>query len=109
MLLAEPQPRGDLGLVDRPFQSSSFYSSSEPGGISGTVVDIRLILREALARYATGIFIGHNHPRVTTPSPQDTNITKKLKEAARWMDIVLLDHIIVCGDTYYSFADEGII
>ncbi|MDD2589689.1 MAG: DNA repair protein RadC [Fermentimonas sp.] len=80
------------------------------GGISGTVVDIRLILREALNYYASGIFLGHNHPSENCrPSPQDTQITKKLKEAARWMDIVLLDHIIVCGDNYFSFADEGII
>ncbi len=80
------------------------------GGISGTVVDIRLILREALNYYASGIFLGHNHPSENRrPSPQDTYLTKKLKEAAQLMDIVLLDHIIVCGDKYYSFADEGII
>lgn len=80
------------------------------GGISGTVVDIRLILREALEHYASGILLGHNHPSGNcTASPQDTQITRKLKEAAQWMDIMLLDHIIVCGDSYYSFADEGII
>jgi hypothetical protein len=79
-------------------------------GISGTVVDIRLILREALKFYASGIFLGHNHPSDNCrPSPQDIQITKKLKEATQWMDIVLLDHIIVCGDRYFSFADEGII
>ena len=43
------------------------------------------------------------------PSTQDTTISKKLKEAAKWMDSTLLDHIIVCGETYYSFADNGII
>ncbi|NLX82117.1 MAG: DNA repair protein RadC [Proteiniphilum sp.] len=80
------------------------------GGISGTVVDIRLILREAINHYASGIILGHNHPSENcTPSPQDTALTKKLKEAARWMDIELLDHIIVCGETYYSYADNGII
>lgn len=80
------------------------------GGISGTVVDIRLILREALKYYASGIFLGHNHPSENCrPSPQDTQITKKLNEAAHCMDIRLLDHIIVCGDKYFSFADEGII
>ena len=80
------------------------------GGISGTVVDIRLILREALNKYASGIFLGHNHPSENCrPSPQDQQITTKLKEAARWMDITLLDHIIVCGDRYFSFADEGLI
>ncbi|MCE5204791.1 MAG: DNA repair protein RadC [Porphyromonadaceae bacterium] len=80
------------------------------GGISGTVVDIRLILREALNHYASGIILGHNHPSGNCrPSPQDTQITKKLKEAAQWMDIALLDHLILCGDVYFSYADEGII
>lgn len=80
------------------------------GGISGTVVDIRLILREALNHYASGIILGHNHPSGNCmPSPQDTQITRKLKEAAQWMDIALLDHLIVCHNAYYSFADEGII
>ena len=80
------------------------------GGISETVVDIRLILREALTHYASGIILGHNHPSGNcVPSPQDTQLTKKLKEAAQWMDISLLDHLIVCEKTYYSFADEGVI
>lgn len=80
------------------------------GGISGTVVDIRLILREAIGHYASSIMLGHNHPSGNCkPSPQDTALTKKLKEAAAWMDIALLDHIIVCGETYYSFADNGVI
>lgn len=80
------------------------------GGISGTVVDIRLILREAIMRYASGIILGHNHPSgQCCPSTQDTQITRKLKDAAKYMDILLLDHIIVCGDSYFSFADEGLI
>lgn len=96
-------------LTNRSNQVVSTLQVSR-GGISGTVVDIRLILREALSHYASGIFLGHNHPSGNlAPSPQDTSITKKLKEAARWMDIVLLDHIIVCGDAYFSFADEGVI
>jgi DNA repair protein radc len=96
-------------LTDRSNKVLSTMQVSR-GGISGTVVDIRLILREALNHYASGIILGHNHPSGNcSPSPQDTHITKKLMEAARWMDISLLDHIIVCGDTYYSYADEGII
>ena len=96
-------------LTDRSNKVVSTLQVSR-GGISGTVVDIRLILREALNKYASGIFLGHNHPSENCrPSPQDQQITKKLKEAARLMDIVLLDHIIVCGDRYFSFADEGII
>lgn len=96
-------------LTDRSNKVLASFQVSR-GGISGTVVDIRLILREALGHYASGILLGHNHPSGNcTPSPQDTQITKKLKEAAHWMDIALLDHIIVCGENYYSFADEGII
>ena len=96
-------------LTDRSNKIVSRFKVSS-GGISGTVVDIRLILREAVNKYASGIFLGHNHPSENCrPSPQDEQITKKLKEAARWMDIVLLDHIIVCGNRYFSFADEGII
>lgn len=96
-------------LTDRSNKVLSTIQVSR-GGISGTVVDIRLILREALGQYASGIILGHNHPSgQCRPSPQDTHLTKKLKEAAQWMDISLLDHIIVCGDSYFSFADEGII
>lgn len=96
-------------LTDRSNKVLSTLQVSR-GGISGTVVDIRLILREALGHYASGIILAHNHPSGNCrPSPQDTHISKKLKEAAQWMDITLLDHVIVCGESYYSFADEGII
>lgn len=96
-------------ILDRSNKVVSTMQVSR-GGISGTVVDIRLILREALNHFASGIILGHNHPSGnTTPSPQDTAITKKLKEAAKWMDIILLDHIIVCGEDYYSYADNGLI
>lgn len=96
-------------LLDRSNKVVSTMQVSR-GGISGTVVDIRLILREAINHYASGIILGHNHPSGNcVPSSQDSAITRKLKEAARWMDIILLDHIIVCGETYYSFADNGII
>jgi len=80
------------------------------GGIAATVVDVRLILREALNEYASGIILAHNHPTNNClPSEQDINITTKLKSAAKLMDINLLDHIIVCGDRYYSFADENML
>ena len=80
------------------------------GGISGTVVDIRIILREAINRYASGIILAHNHPSGNcVPSEQDIQITKKLKEACKLMDMNLLDHLIVCDKKYYSFGDEGII
>ena len=96
-------------LTDRSNKVIKVFQVSK-GGISSTVVDIRLILREALNCYASGIVMGHNHPSENCrPSPQDTQITKKIQEAARWMDITLLDHIILCGSRYFSFADEGII
>lgn len=96
-------------LLDRSNKVISTIQVSR-GGISGTVVDIRLILREAINLYASGIVLGHNHPSGSCePSPNDTALSRKLKEAAQWMDISLLDHIIVCGETYYSFGDNGII
>lgn len=96
-------------LLDRSNKVVSTLQISR-GGISGTVVDIRLVLREAINHYASGIILGHNHPSGNCrPSPQDTALTKKMKEAAAWMDISLLDHIIVCGENYYSFADNGVI
>lgn len=96
-------------LLDRSNKVVSTLQISR-GGISGTVVDIRLVLREAINHYASGIILGHNHPSGNCqPSPQDTTLTKKMKEAAAWMDISLLDHIIVCGENYYSFADSGVI
>lgn len=80
------------------------------GGISATVIDVRLILREALNVYATGIVLGHNHPsRSCKPSTQGLAITEKLKNAAQLMDISLLDHIIVISEGYFSFGDEGLL
>lgn len=78
------------------------------GGIAEAPIDIRLILREAINHYATSIILGHNHPTANCrPSEHDKRVTQKLAEAALLMDIRLLDHIIVCGDNYYSFADNG--
>jgi len=80
------------------------------GGIAATVIDNRLILREALNRYATGIILAHNHPSGSChPSPQDMEMTKKLKEAARCMDILLQDHIVVAEEDYFSFADNDFL
>jgi DNA repair protein RadC len=82
------------------------------GGISGVVVDVRIILKQALQLCATGIIAAHNHPSGNlNPSDADVAITKKLKEAAALMDISLLDHVIISGTAngYYSFADNGII
>lgn len=80
------------------------------GGITGTVADPRVILRHALLEQATSIVLGHNHPSGSTrPSRADEDITKKIKEAGKYCDITVLDHIIVTQDSYFSFADEGLI
>jgi DNA repair protein RadC len=80
------------------------------GGIRGTVVDIRIVLGIALKCLACGIILAHNHPSgELNPSHQDLEMTKRLKEAAKLMEISLLDHLIITYDKYYSFADEGIL
>lgn len=80
------------------------------GGWSGTIVDIKIILREALVRKTHAIIVAHNHPSENTkPSEQDIGITNKLRDAAKIMDIVLLDSLIICGKDYYSFADNGLL
>ncbi len=80
------------------------------GGISGTVTDIRIILKMALEKLASSLILCHNHPSGNPkPSEADISITKKIKESGKLMDISLLDHIIVTDGNYFSFADEGII
>ena len=80
------------------------------GGVSGTVTDIKIILKIAIEKTASGIIVCHNHPSGNIkPSQSDIELTKKLKEACKLVDIPLLDHIIVSYSEYYSFADEGIL
>lgn len=80
------------------------------GGTSGTVIDVKLILKDAIEKLATSIILCHNHPSGNTqPSEKDISITNKLKEAAKIMEIPVLDHIIITDSSYYSFADEGIL
>jgi DNA repair protein RadC len=80
------------------------------GGITGTIFDIKLILKSALDRLASSIIICHNHPSGNPkPSEQDIKITQKLKEAVQVFEISLLDHIIVTDSDCYSFADNGIL
>ena len=78
------------------------------GGISGTVVDTRIILKTALEKLATKIVLIHNHPSGSiNPSAEDRQITKKIKDAAALMDIQLIDHLIIAQGKYYSFAEHG--
>lgn len=80
------------------------------GGITGTVVDTRIIYKIALEHNATSVILTHNHPSgVLLASDADKQITKKLKEAGKYLDILVLDHIIVTEKSYFSFADEGIL
>jgi DNA repair protein RadC len=81
------------------------------GGLTGTVADIRLILGIALKACACNIIISHNHPSGNLkPSGADQELTNKLKEAGKLIDITLLDHIILSPEgSFYSFADEGLI
>ncbi|NNC51332.1 MAG: DNA repair protein RadC [Flaviramulus sp.] len=80
------------------------------GGITGTLVDIRLVLKNALEVGATGLILAHNHPSGTLkPSEADKQITSKLKVAAQSIDIKVLDHLIITEKAYFSFADENIL
>ncbi len=80
------------------------------GGITGTVADPRLIFVAALKANAVGIIISHNHPSCNLkPSRADEELTQKIKNAGKFLDIALLDHVIVSSDGYYSFADEGLL
>lgn len=80
------------------------------GGLSGTIIDVRIILKMALDKLACSIILCHNHPSGNlVPSEADKNITKKIKEAGKHMDIPVLDHLIIGNDAYFSFADEGLI
>ncbi|WP_138434840.1 RadC family protein [Winogradskyella algicola] len=80
------------------------------GGITGTLVDVRLVLKSALEVGATALILCHNHPSGTLkPSQADKDVTHKLKTAAQSLDIKVLDHLIITENTYFSFADESIL
>ena len=80
------------------------------GGVTGTVVDPKIIFVAALKANACNIIISHNHPSGNLqPSNADIEITEKIKKAGQFLEITLFDHIIVSSEGYYSFADEGLI
>ena len=94
-------------LLNRSNNVLGIMNVSE-GGVNETVVDIRLILQSAILGNASNIILCHNHPSgALYPSPQDSVITKKVKQACEFMNIQLLDHLILTSESYYSFADEG--
>lgn len=86
-----------------------FKSQLSKGGMTGTIVDVRMVFKIALEQNATSIILTHNHPSgKLVPSEADIQITKKIKNAGKVLDIPVLDHIIITERGYYSFADEGI-
>lgn len=80
------------------------------GGVSATVVDVKIVLKNALEKLASSIILVHNHPSGNPkPGENDKVQTRLLKDAAALFDISLLDHLIIAGDEYFSFADDGIM
>ena len=94
-------------MLNRANKSLGWVKISQ-GGVTGTVVDRKMILQPALLANASSIVIAHNHPSGSTkPSEQDLRLTKEIQAACKFMDITLIDHVIVTFEGYYSFADEG--
>lgn len=86
------------------------YSLISMGGLSGTIVDVRIIFQTALKASACSIILSHNHPSGNlTPSSADRDINNKIKEAGKFLDIPVLDHLILTPESYLSFADEGLM
>ncbi len=85
-------------------------SSLSKGGISGTIVDVKLLIKDATANLASGLIIAHNHPSGNLkPSDADIKLTKKLKSAMDLIDITLQDHLIIIQNNYFSFADNDLM
>ena len=86
------------------------YKIISSGGLTGTIADPRVILKTAIQEEATAIVLSHNHPSGNLrPSTADEVLTQKIKQAAAYLDIRVVDHIIVSDEGYYSFADEGLL
>ena len=98
-----------LLLLNRQNQLIGKYFLAK-GGMTGTVVDVRVIFQVALKANATSIMLAHNHPSGNLqPSEADKSVTNQVKEAGKILDISLLDHIILTEDGYLSLADEGLL
>jgi DNA repair protein RadC len=96
-------------FVNNNMNTIAWYKASQ-GGLSGTIIDVRLMFKAALECYATGIMLCHNHPSgKLVPSDVDKAITNKIKEAGRFLDIKIIDHIILTTESYLSFSDEGLL
>ena len=96
-------------FINRANKVLCVYNVSS-GGITGTVADPRLIYSAALKVNAVSLILCHNHPSgALKPSRQDEELTKKIKSAGAFLDMKVLDHLIVSSEGYYSFADEGLL
>jgi len=96
-------------LLNRANKVLAIYQVSS-GGITGTVADPRLIFTAALKANADSIVLAHNHPSGNLkPSRMDEEITSKIKQAGSFLDIKVMDHIIISSEGYFSFADEGLL
>lgn len=96
-------------LINRANKVLGVFEVSQ-GGLAGTVADPKLIFVCALKAAACGIILAHNHPSGSlTPSQADIDLTRKLKEGGKYLEISILDHIIMSSEGYYSFADEGLL
>jgi|TARA_R100000501_G_C2588103_1_gene89032 DNA repair protein RadC len=96
-------------LLNNANETIGFVEISK-GGITGTLVDVRILVKHALEGLATSVILAHNHPSgQTRPSQADKEITAKVKNALTLFDIKVLDHIILTETDYLSFADEGIL
>lgn len=94
-------------LLDRG-NNTVGYAKISQGGVSSSIVDVKIILKYAVNSLASGVILAHNHPTgALYPSEPDLRITKKVKEALKLVDSQLLDHVILTEDSYYSFADNG--
>ena len=93
-------------LLNKANEILGVYHLSK-GGVSGAFVDVKLVLSIALKGNASSLILAHNHPSGNLkPSQNDIALTKKVKDGAKLLDLVLLDHLIITTDSYYSFSDE---
>jgi DNA repair protein RadC len=108
-LLDIPHEEFWIILLNRANRVVKKYQISQ-GGVTGTVADPKIIFKAALEELASGIILAHNHPSGNlTASQADVDLTKKLAAGGRLLEIQVLDHLIIAGQKYFSFADEGLI
>ena len=107
--IIELQEEFKILLLNRSNTVLGVYPMSK-GGVSGTVVDAKLVFSVALKCNASSIIIAHNHPSGNlTPSEADKALTQKIKKAGQYLDIALLDHLIITKEDFYSFNDNGLV